>query len=405
MKKLTDKVTFRHGATINNRIVQAPMLTSSGVDEKVSQATLDYYNARSQSAGMVIVEYTSVSPNGGPSRSISRQMEQLAIYNDSFKPGLTKVAEALKKDGNKAILQLVHSGREAKFRHILGGQVEVPTDMDFPWIDYPLHELTSDEVWQIVKDFGAATKRAIDCGFDGVEIHGANHYLIQEFFSKYSNHRTDYWGGSLEKRMNFAKEVSKEVFQVVKEYAPKDFIVGYRISPEEIHGENIGYTWHESQQLVDALTKDFDFDYIHLSQLSGLDYKQKPQLGDSDKTLAELLGEKINGDALEIVAGGIRTEEQMKDALNYMDLVGIARATLMDNQIGKKIEEGKGDQINQAFTKESLANLHLTPGLIVGMTNVPKDMQLPGTDVLIKPAEEVLKNTKHIEMGYAETHK
>lgn len=242
MKKLTDTVTFRHGATISTRIAQSPMLTNSGNDEKITQDTLDYYNARSKSAGMVIVEYTSVSPNGGPSRSWARDREQLAIYNDDFKPGFKRIADGLKKDGNKAILQLVHSGREAEYRYQLGGRVEVPTDMDFPWIDYPLHELTENEVWGIVKDFGAATKRAIDCGFDGVEIHGANHYLHQEFFSAYSNQRTDYWGGSLDKRMNFAIEVAREVFKVVKEYAPKDFIVGYRISPEEIHGNNVGYT-------------------------------------------------------------------------------------------------------------------------------------------------------------------
>lgn len=394
MKQLTDKVTFRHGATINNRIVQTPMLTNSGKDEKVTQDTLDYYGSRSKSAGMVIVEYTSVSPNGGPSRSWARDREQLAIYNDSFKPGLAKVAKALKKDGNKALLQLVHSGREAKYRYTLGGQVEVPSQMDFPWIDYPLHELTSDEVWQIVKDFGAATKRAIDCGFDGIEIHGANHYLLQEFFSQYSNHRTDYWGGSLEKRMNFAKEVSKEIFRVVKEYAPKDFIVGYRISPEEIHGDNYGYSWHESQRLVDMLTSNFDYDYIHLSEL---DYKAKPIQKDSDKTLAELLGEKINGDALEIVAGGIRTEEQMKDALNYTDLVGLGRATLMDNHIGEKINESKGQSIVHAFTKENVPNLHLPEGLAAMLCNVPKDIQLPGTDVL--------KQYVHTTLDTAVTHK
>lgn len=183
MKKLTDTVTFRHGATIDTRIAQSPMLSSSGVDEKVSQDTIDYYGARSKSAGMVIVEYTSVSLNGGPSRSSSTDRQQLAIYNDDFKPGLKRVADELKKDGNKAILQLVHSGREAKQRYELGGRVDVPTKMDFPWIDYPLHELTEDEVWDIVHDFGAATKRAIDCGFDGIELHGANHYLLQEFFS------------------------------------------------------------------------------------------------------------------------------------------------------------------------------------------------------------------------------
>ena len=96
------------------------------------------------------------------------------------------------------------------------------------------------DILRIIKSFGEATKRAIDSGFDGVEIHGANHYLLQQFFSKYSNRRTDQWGGSLENRMRFSLEVLKEVKSVVKSHAKDDFIVGFRFCPEEIHGENIG---------------------------------------------------------------------------------------------------------------------------------------------------------------------
>jgi len=91
VKKLSDEITFRHGATISTRIAQSPMLTNSGLDEKVSEDTIDYYSVRSKSAGMVIVEYTSVSPNGGPSRSWAPNREQLAIYNDSFVPGFKKM--------------------------------------------------------------------------------------------------------------------------------------------------------------------------------------------------------------------------------------------------------------------------------------------------------------------------
>ncbi|MGT2832848.1 NADH-dependent oxidoreductase [Streptococcus halotolerans] len=384
MKRLTDTVTFRHGATIKTRTAQAPMLTNSGHDEKVTQDTIDYYAARSQSAGMVIVEYTSVSPNGGPSRSWAPDREQLALYNDDFKPGHEEVAKVLKKDGNKAILQLVHSGREAAYRHTLGGRVEVPSLIDFPWIDYPLYELSEDEVWQIVKDFGTAAKRAIDCGYNGIEIHGANHYLLQEFFSAYSNRRTDYWGGSLEKRMNFAIEVSKEIFKVVKEFAPDDFIVGYRISPEEIHGDNIGYTWHESQQLVKKLTTLFEFDYIHLSTL---DYKSTPN--DSNKTLAELLGEAVQAPALLTMAGGIHTPEQMADALNYMDIVSLGRPTLIDPQIAYKIANGKENEISLTFNEEAVNLSKLTPGLINLLPNVP-EFRMPGIDYLKELATDDL---------------
>jgi len=106
MRKLTDKVTFRHGATITTRTAQSPMLTNSGVDEFVSDDTLNYYAARSQSAGMVIVEYTNVSLSGGHSRSWPDHT-QIAVYDDKFIPGLTKIATALKKDGNKAILNCI----------------------------------------------------------------------------------------------------------------------------------------------------------------------------------------------------------------------------------------------------------------------------------------------------------
>ena len=375
MNKLTEQITFRHGASIRPRTAQSPMLTNSGVNESVSDETLDYYAARSQSAGMVIVEYTNVSLNGGPSRSWPEH-EQLAIYDDKFIPGLKKIAAALKKDGNKAILQICHAGREANYAGALGRVAAVPSIVEMPWIDYPLHVLEEAEVWDIVKDFGAAVKRAVECGFDGIEIHGANHYLIQQFFSSFSNVRDDYWGGSLEKRMNFAMEVAKEVFRVVKECAPEDFIVGYRISPDEIHGSNIGYTWHESQQLVKKLTETFDFDYMHISLLQ---YDAKPE--DSDKTYCELLKEVLPKETLLLVAGGISTYEKMQDALNYVDIITMGRATLIDPQIAYKLLNGKQDEIYLEFNEESVSKAHLTSGIISLVAQVP-EFAMPGNDYL-----------------------
>lgn len=375
MKKLTDTVTFRHGASIKTRTAQSPMLTNSGINEAVSEETLAYYGARSQSAGMVIVEYTNVSLSGGPSRSWPEH-EQLAVYDDRFIPGLTKIATALKKDGNKAILQLCHAGREANYAQALGRTAAVPSKVEMPWIDYPLHVLTEEEVWDIVKDFGKAVKRAVECGFDGIEIHGANHYLIQQFFSSFSNIRDDYWGGTLEKRMNFAMEVSKEVFRVVKECAPADFIVGYRISPDEIHGSNIGYTWHESVQLVEKLVKNFEYDYIHISHLF---YDAKPE--DSDKTFCELIGSVLDENTKLLAAGNITNYEKMVDALNYMDIAVMGRATLIDPKIGYKIANGLQDEIYLEFNEKSVAESHLTNGLITLISQVP-EFALPGNDYL-----------------------
>jgi 2,4-dienoyl-CoA reductase-like NADH-dependent reductase (Old Yellow Enzyme family) len=372
MADLSQPLTFRHGATVANRFVQAPMLTNSGKDGFASQDTIDYYGARSNAGGMIITEYMYVSENGGPAMTWKRGREQLAVYDDKFIPQLAKVAQAIKKTGNKAIMQIAHTGREANYRAMQGKPVYVPTAMDFPFLPYKVHEFTDEQVQQVVADFAAAAKRAIQAGFDGVEIHGANHYLIQQFFSAYSNHRTDHWGGSLEKRMNFPLEIAAAVMKVVKESAPKDFIVGYRISPEEIHGENVGYTWHEATQLIDRLTKEFDFDYIHLSMVH---YDSKPgdallmdtdgiaaKFKDSDQTFAELFKPVLNG-SKEIIAGSVRTKEAAEAAGDLADLVAVGRQNLIDPTFAEKVLNGQEDQVVTELSPEQVEKYHLTPGL------------------------------------------
>ena len=89
MKKLSDKVTFKHGAVINNRMVQPPMLTNSGLNGMVSEDTISYWKARANSAGLVISEYNYVSPAGGPAITWADNRTQLAVYDDKFLPGLT----------------------------------------------------------------------------------------------------------------------------------------------------------------------------------------------------------------------------------------------------------------------------------------------------------------------------
>ena len=98
----------------------------------------------------------------------------------------------------------------------------------------------------------STTRRAIEAGFDGVEIHGANTYLLQQFFSPHSNRRDDQWGGSLEKRMNFPLAIVDAVKQAVAKHAKAPFVVGYRISPEE--GTNPGITLEDTlQQAVSVI--------------------------------------------------------------------------------------------------------------------------------------------------------
>ena len=358
--QLTDHVTLRHGATLNNRIVMSPMQTHSGLKGGfASDDTIQYYSARSQAAGMLITEFHYVSENGGPAY-VPGYPEQLGAYSDAHLEGLRKTAQALKKDGNKAILQIHHAGRSAVGRHVNGLDVVAPSAIDFSFLDYPVRELTLTEIDDIILDFGKATKRAIDAGFDGVEIHGANHYLIQQFFSKLSNLRTDKWGGSLDKRMDFPLAVVKEVKAIVDEYAPKDFIIGYRISPEELHGKNVGYDYKEALTLISEVIK-YELDYIHLSLWAG--YNSKPE--NSEKSYAELFKEILDDKTKLLIVGGIFGEDTATDAIeNYADLIAVARGTLIDPNFAKKITEGKGDTILHNISPETVEYSHLTPGLL-----------------------------------------
>ena len=91
--------------------------------------------------------------------------------------------------------------------------------------------LSEEEVLQVIEDFTAAAVRAVKAGFDGIEIHGANTYLIQQFFSPHSNRRDDQWGGSLEKRYSFIDQLVNGIIETVNEYTSEPFIIGYRFSP------------------------------------------------------------------------------------------------------------------------------------------------------------------------------
>ncbi|MCC9682631.1 NADH-dependent flavin oxidoreductase, partial [Streptococcus agalactiae] len=352
-------VTLRHGAKLSNRIAMSPMLTYSGKRGGfVSDDTLSYYSARSQAAGMLITEFHYVSENGGPAYPVGYP-EQLGAYSDKHIDGLSKLAQELKKNGNKAILQINHAGREATGRAVSGEDVLAPSAIDFPFLPYPVRELSHQEILDIITDFGHATKRAIIAGFDGVEIHGANHYLLQQFFSKLSNHRTDTWGGSLKNRMAFPLAVVEEVKRVVAEEAPKNFIIGYRISPEEIHGTDIGYTYKEAVQLISEVAK-FELDYIHLSLWGG--YNSTPV--NIEQSYAELFKEALDNQTKLLIVGGVFSEDSARDAIeNYADLIAVARGTLLDPLFAKKIVEGNGDTIFHKITPENIDYVSWTTGL------------------------------------------
>lgn len=374
-KKLTDTVTLRHGAKLDSRIVMAPMQTYSGSEGGfATEDTLAYYRARSKAASLLITEFHYVSSTGGPSSRLGYP-EQLGIQDDEHLASITAIAAALKKDGNKAILQIHHGGREARGRAAKGEEVLAPSQLDFSFLPYPVREMTQKEIEEVIKDFGRATKRAIDAGFDGVEIHGANHYLLQQFFSSFSNQRQDKWGGSLEKRMTFALEVVKAVKSVIAQYAPRDFILGYRISPEEVHGSTVGYSYKESLALIAEVAKE-ELDYISLSIWGG--YGAGPT--GLDQSYGQLFKEVVGEETKIIIVGSVFNEEDAYNAVaNHTDLIAVGRGTLIDPLFGQKIKDNQGRSIVSEISLEQVQSTAWTTGLheiftcegSLGLPNLP----------------------------------
>jgi len=256
--RLLQPFTLPNGTVLKNRFLMAPMTTCTGYyDGTVNSELVEYYRARSGSIGTVIVECCFIDDKGLAFPGA------IGIDNDSKIAGLAKIAEAVKSQGSKAVLQIYHGGRmsEPKF---IGGQTPVaPSALAAPREGAATPTaLSAQDVEAMIAKFGEAVRRAIEAGFDGVEIHGANTYLIQQFYSPNSNQRDDKWGGSRENRAKFPLAVLDIAHQMASRYADPSFIIGYRFSPEEI--EEPGIRFADTMYLLEQLAAR-GLDYLHFS--------------------------------------------------------------------------------------------------------------------------------------------
>ncbi len=216
-------------------------------------------------------------------------------------------------------------------------------------------ELTKEEISEMIKAFGQAARRAVLAGFDGVEIHGANTYLIQQFFSPHSNRRKDEWGGSLSNRMRFPLEVVKEVKKSIEKYAKDPFILGYRISPEEL--EEPGITLDQTLQLLSKI-KEEKLDYIHIS----LGHFKQSSMRDKEdsKPVIEIIKNHLGDDVPLITVGQIKTPNEAREALNSgVPLVALGRALLVEPDWIQKVNNGDEALIRTEIKPEDWDDLTL----------------------------------------------
>jgi len=351
--KLFNPFTFKNGIVIKNRITMAPMTTwASNDDYTISDEEVKHYHARADGPGLVITGCSRVMANGiGFSH-------EFASYDDAFLPGLKRLASAAKSGGASAILQIYHAGNKAVSALIPDGDLVSASAIGVEASAFVTNNiipraLTNKEIIDIVKAFGAATKRAIEAGFDGVELHGAHGFLLQNFFSPIYNQRDDNWGGSPVKRMHFPLAVVNEVKKVIREFAIRPFLLGYRISPEE--SEPQSYKVGDTYPLIDQLIES-GIDYLHISLSNVLEARQ---IGVAEgKTLAGHVIDHVNGRIPVMAAGQIKTPDDAVKALDIgLSFTAIGQAFIINPNWVELVANGER-------VEESLS-LSKAPGLAI----------------------------------------
>ena len=202
--------------TLKNRLVMPPMATSkSEKDGRVSQAILEYYDEKTQGGfiSLVIVEHSYITQQGKASEG------QLSIAEDNLVADLTKLAEVIHQNGSKAVMQINHAGSAAS-QAVTGYEPVGPSAIANPRLGASPKELTVDDIKGLIEQFKAAALRVKAAGFDGVEIHSAHGYLLNQFFSPLTNKRTDDYGKDVLGRIKLHIEIIKAVRQAVGEDFP-----------------------------------------------------------------------------------------------------------------------------------------------------------------------------------------
>ncbi|KGK91074.1 NADH oxidase [Desulfosporosinus sp. HMP52] len=314
--------------TLHNRLIMPPMATAkSEEDGGVSKAVLDYYQEKSKGGcfSLIIVEHSFVSPKGKASKN------QLSVSNDHLVEGLRSLAQVIHSNGSKAVMQINHAG-SATSQEVIGEIPVAPSPVPHPWNGNTPKELSKQEITDIVQAFQDAARRVKEAGFDGVEIHSAHGYLLNQFFSPLSNQRTDEYGGTIHNRLR----LHLQVIAAVKAVVGNDFPLLLRLGSCDY--KEGGITIEDSQ----IAAKEFEKAGITILDISGsfLGYKSP---GSSEQGYFSPLTEAIKKvvSIPVILTGGI-TEPQAAEKLlgaEKADLIGVGRAVLQDSQWAKKAIE------------------------------------------------------------------
>jgi N-ethylmaleimide reductase len=327
--------------TLKNRIVMAPMTRSRAIGNIPNDLMAQFYSQRAD-AGLLITEGTSPSPNGLGYARIP------GLFNQEQMLGWKNVTEKVHNKGGKIFVQLMHTGRVShplnmppNAKIFSSSPIAIKGEM---WTDqkqlqtYPVpQEMTYDDIQDTIGEFVKSAKLALEAGFDGVELHGANGYLIEQFISPTVNKRTDQYGGSIENRLRFVLEIAQ---RIVNEIGGNK--LGIRVSPYGVaSGMGIYDEIDETYSLLAEKLSALGLVYIHVVDHSSLG---APEVKLSVKTAI-----RNNFKNTIILSGGydsVKAEQDLKDKKG--NLVAFGRYFISNPDLVNKLKHGA--QLHKADT-------------------------------------------------------
>lgn len=340
-----------------NHIVMSPMTRSRAIGNIPNDLIAAYYRQRS-GAGLIVTEGTSPSPNGLGYARIP------GIFSQAQVEGWKKVTGAVHAAGSKIFVQLMHTGR---ISHVLnlpeGAQVLAPSAVKAAgqmWtdqqqmVDLPVPKaMTAEELQQTKEEFVTAAKNATAAGFDGIELHGANGYLLEQFLSPISNVRTDEYGGSIENRTRFVLEVAQAVADAIGKER-----TGIRLSPYGVASDMPHYPEiHDEYTYLAKELNKIGIAYIHIVDHSALGAPTVPV--EIKKAIRENFKNTV------ILAGGF-TKETAEAALEsgLGDLAAFGRPFINNPDLVERFKN------NWPLSADLKVDLFYTPGE-TGYTDYP----------------------------------
>ncbi|MFO7785341.1 MAG: FAD-dependent oxidoreductase [Thermodesulfobacteriota bacterium] len=379
LKELFTPFTLK-SVTLQNRIVM-PGLASFLIEEdgSITEKTVEHYRRRAAGGpAMVIVEACAVAPEGIVSP------HQARIYDDRFVEGLSRIAQSIKEEGAVPAVQIHHGGRQTSPR-VIGRKPFAPSHLPCPTIRGDVEPLSQEGIRHIVRQFGDAAARAVEAGFELIEVHGAHGYLINQFMSAFSNVRTDEYGGDTEKRSRFAREVVEEIRRRVGSEYP----LAFKISAQEFVPEGLNVA--ESIKILKGLV-DCGVDAVQVS--AGNDatpewicqpmFMQKACLADSAAEIRKALKVPV------MAVGRINSPEIANEiiAMGKADLVCIGRGLLADPEMPIKAREGRIDDIRTCIACNTCMESIFRKGRVECLVNPTlgreKEMILTPADIAKK---------------------